>query len=334
MRRRLRNLALQGYERLLRREIDETPAHVAVIQDGNRRYADERGTEKTQGHRAGADTTEALLDWCDDLGIREVTLYAFSTENFNRPPDEREAIFDLVVEKLREFADSDRVHESEVRIRAIGELDRLPPRVRDAIDYAERRTDGYEALHLNIALAYGGRAELLGAARDVASAVAEGELDPGDVDVETVEEALYEGPTRDVDLIIRTGGDERTSNFLPWQANGNEAAVFFCTPYWPEFRKIDFLRGLRTYGNRQQHWRERRARRALALLRAVGETELVEARAVLARFRDSLPGGNSRPSGDALPGGDTLPVGGTEDGPSGDGGRENPGESGTESIAD
>ncbi|MEF8775424.1 MAG: polyprenyl diphosphate synthase [Haloarculaceae archaeon] len=291
MRRRLRNLAVRAYERVLHREIDETPAHVAVIQDGNRRYANERGAETTQGHRAGAETTESLLEWCDDLGIQEVTLYAFSTENFNRPREEREAIFDLVVEKLRKFADADRVHESEVRIRAIGERDRLPARVRDAIDYAERRTEAYDALHLNVALAYGGRAELLGAARDVGHEVAAGELDPEEVDVETVEEALYEGPTQDVDLIVRTGGDERTSNFLPWQANGNEAAVFFCTPYWPEFRKIDFLRGLRTYGNRQQHWRERRARRALALVRAYGETELGEARDVLTRFRDSLPGG-------------------------------------------
>ena len=289
MRRRLRNLALRGYERLLRREIDETPAHVAVIQDGNRRYADERGTEKTQGHRAGAETTEALLDWCDDLGIREVTLYAFSTENFNRPPDEREAIFDLVVEKLREFADSDRVHESEVRIRAIGELDRLPPRVRDAIDYAEGRTGAYDALHLNIALAYGGRAELLGAARDVASAVADGDLDPGEVDVETVEEALYEGPTRDVDLIIRTGGDERTSNFLPWHANGNEAAVYFCAPYWPEFSKIDFLRGIRTYEAREESWQESKIDRAVALAGAVGSLELKEASELVSRLRGKLP---------------------------------------------
>jgi tritrans,polycis-undecaprenyl-diphosphate synthase [geranylgeranyl-diphosphate specific] len=290
MRRRARKLAVRAYERLLRGELDEAPAHVAVIQDGNRRYADREGAAKTAGYREGARTTESLLHWCDELGIEEVTLYTFSTENLNRDPEEREAIFDLIVEKLREFADADRVHESEVRIRAIGELDRLPRRVRDAIDYAHRRTGHYDGLHLNIALAYGGRAELLGAARDVARDVDAGDIAPEEVDVATVEDALYDGPTRDVDLIVRTGGDERTSNFLPWQANGNEAAVYFCTPYWPEFRKIDFLRGIRTYGNREEDWRELRARRALALLGAVGETELEDARAVLTRFRDSLPG--------------------------------------------
>ena len=187
---RVRQFARRAYERLLRRELDETPAHVAVIQDGNRRYAREQGEEKTEGYSEGAETTEALLDWSEELGIEEVTLYAFSTENFNRPAEEQEYLFDLLVEKLREFADADRVHESEVCIRAIGELDRLPPRVQDAIDYAHRRTGHYDALHLNIALAYGGRAELLGAARDVARDVAAGDLDPAEVDVGTVEDAL------------------------------------------------------------------------------------------------------------------------------------------------
>jgi tritrans,polycis-undecaprenyl-diphosphate synthase [geranylgeranyl-diphosphate specific] len=279
------------YERLLERELSGSPDHVAVIQDGNRRYATERGEETTEGHRKGAETTEAVLDWCHELDVRELTLYAFSTENFNRPPDERETLFDLIEAKLVEFADADRVHESEVRIRAIGETQRLPERVREAIHYAERRTRGYDRLHLNVALAYGGRAELLSAARDVARAVDEGTIDPEDVDLSTVESRLYEGPVRDVDLIVRTGGDERTSNFLPWHANGNEAAVYFCTPYWPEFRKVDFLRSIRTYESRAESWRTTRARRALALVRALSKAELTEARLVLDRFREALPSG-------------------------------------------
>ena len=286
---RLRSLADSAYERLLRRELGQTPSHVAVIMDGNRRYADRQGREKTAGHRAGAETTEEILHWCDELDIDEVTLYAFSTENFERPPDEREALFDLVTEKLHEFADADRVHEAEVRIRAIGDIDRLPERVQDAVAYADRRTGDYDRLNLNIALAYGGRAELLDATRDVARRVQRDELDPADIDDETVSEALYEGPTRDVDLIIRTGGDERTSNFLPWQANGNEAAVYFCAPYWPEFRKIDFLRSIRTYEHRKESWRRTRAQRALALVRALGAAECAEATRVLRRFRDALP---------------------------------------------
>ncbi|CCQ36509.1 tritrans,polycis-undecaprenyl-diphosphate synthase (geranylgeranyl-diphosphate specific) [Natronomonas moolapensis 8.8.11] len=268
---RLRGLTRRLYERVLEREVAGVPAHVAVIQDGNRRYAREHGEETTDGHRAGADTTERVLEWCADLGVEELTLYAFSTENFERPPEEREALFDLIAEKLRTFADRPEVHDRGVRIRAIGETERLPQRVREAVAYAEGRTDDHDAFRLNVALAYGGRAELLGVARDVARSAAAGECDPGDVTVETIEDRLTTGPTRDVDLIIRTGGAERTSNFLPWHANGNEAAVYFCAPYWPEFSRIDFLRAIRTYESRRESWRKSRAQRAAALVRAAGD---------------------------------------------------------------
>ena len=281
----------RAYERLLMREIDGAPRHVAVIQDGNRRYAAAQGARKHEGHHEGAKTTEALLDWCEEFGVEECTVYAFSTENFDRPPEEREALFDLIEAKLREFADADRVHDGEVRIRAIGETEQLPERLREAIRYAEGKTRGYDRLRLNVALAYGGRAELLGATRDIAREVARGDLDPREIDAETVDERLYDGPAQDVDLIIRTGGDERTSNFLPWHANGNEAAVFFCTPYWPEFRKIDFLRAIRTYESREESWRRTRARRALALVRALGSAELDEAKGIVNRFREYLPSG-------------------------------------------
>ncbi|WP_160134079.1 polyprenyl diphosphate synthase [Halococcus salsus] len=288
---RTRTLLNRTYERLLQREVDGAPSHVAVIQDGNRRYADEHGKDAADGHRAGAETTEAVLDWCAECGVEELTLYTFSTENFDRPAGEREHLFEMLEEKLHEFAEADRVHDSEVRIRAIGETDRLPDSLRDAIDYAERRTRAYDELTLNIALAYGGRTELLGAARNAARAVESGDLAPGDIDVEEVEHRLANGPARDVDLIIRTGGDERTSNFLPWHANGNEAAVFFCTPYWPAFAKKDFLRAIRTYESREHSWRRTRARRALALVRAVGGAELDEARAIVERLAEYLPRG-------------------------------------------
>jgi len=290
----LRSLATDAYERLLRWELSGSPTHVAVIQDGNRRYASEQGADASDGHREGAETTEAVLDWCAELGIDELTLYAFSTENFNRPADEREALFDLLERKLLEFADADRVQTEGVRIRAIGEVDRLPDRVREAVDYAERRTRDHDGFYLNIALAYGGRAELLGAARDIASDVAAGDLDSTSVTPDTIQDRLYEGPTRDVDLIIRTGGDERTSNFLPWHANGNEAAVYFCAPYWPEFRKIDFLRAIRTYESREESWRETKTRRALALVRAL-ENDRADAGAVRERLAERLPSDESGP---------------------------------------
>ncbi|NHN59656.1 MULTISPECIES: polyprenyl diphosphate synthase [Halorussus] len=281
--------ARAAYERLLRREISGAPTHVAVIQDGNRRYASKQGGDAPDGHRAGAQTTEQVLNWCQDMGVEELTLYTFSTENFDRPDHENQALFDLLEEKLYEFGDDDRVHDGEVCIRVIGDREQLPERVQEATEYAERRTADYDSFTLNVALAYGGRNELLGATREVARAVEAGELDPDDIDVSEIEDRLYDSPVRDVDLIIRTGGDERTSNFLPWHANGNEAAVFFCTPYWPEFSKVDFLRGIRTYESREESWRRARAKRALALVKAVGGVELAEARSIVDRFRGNSP---------------------------------------------
>ena len=290
----LRRRLTRAYERMLRQQLGTAPTHVAIIQDGNRRYARERGDDAPDGHREGAETTEQVLEWCDELGIEELTLYAFSTENFDRPDDELQPLFDLIESKLYEFADADRVHENGVRIGAIGDVERLPQRVRDAVDYAESRTERYDSLRLNIALAYGGRAELLGAAREVAEDVAAGDLDPDDVDADAVERRLAEHTTRDVDLIIRTGGDERTSNFLPWHANGNEAAAYFCAPYWPEFSKADFLRGLRTYESREESWQQSRTERAGALLRAVTGTELDDATADAGRLRGQLPSAGAR----------------------------------------
>jgi tritrans,polycis-undecaprenyl-diphosphate synthase [geranylgeranyl-diphosphate specific] len=302
---RLRRGAERLYARVLEAELTETPTHVAVIQDGNRRYADSRGVEKTEGYESGAETTEQLLNWCDNLGIDEVTLYAFSTENFKRPEEDREALFDLITKKLREFADAEEVHEREVRICAVGETHRLPERVQDAIAYADERTGDYDRLQLNIALAYGGRAELLQATRAIARRVQGGELTPEEVNVEAVESELYDGPARNVDLIIRSGGDERTSNFLPWQANGNEAAVYFTTPYWPEFRRIDFLRGIRTYQYRDSTWRQSRLRRARALVRALGPEAVGDARETFEQF---LQGGTDPDEEGSAAGSDASPT--------------------------
>jgi tritrans,polycis-undecaprenyl-diphosphate synthase [geranylgeranyl-diphosphate specific] len=296
MLRRARSGFVRAYERLLHREgeVESGPSHVAIIMDGNRRYARQHGDDAPDGHRAGAQTTERVLDWCKELGIDELTLYAFSTENFDRPAEEREPLFDLIEGKLYEFADADRVHENGVHVRAIGDIDRLPERVRDAVDYAESRTGDYDELRLNVALAYGGRNELLRATRDVARAVADGRLDPEEIGVETVERRLYRSAVRDVDLIIRTGGAERTSNFLPWHANGNEAAVFFCAPYWPEFSKVDLLRGIRTYQSREDSWQRTRTERAVALTRALASVELAEARTVAGRLREQLTNGGAQ----------------------------------------
>jgi tritrans,polycis-undecaprenyl-diphosphate synthase [geranylgeranyl-diphosphate specific] len=297
--RSIRSRIERAYERLLERQLSTMPTHVAVIQDGNRRYAERAGSDRTDGHREGAETTEQVLTWCEELDIEELTLYTFSTENFERPEEEVESLFDLIEEKLYEFADADRVHENEVAIRVIGNEARLPERIQQAIAYARRRTAEYDGFVLNIALAYGGRETLLSAARDVLVDVDEGALDPDEITVETVADRLHDTDVRDVDLIIRTGGDCRTSNFLPWHANGNEAAVYFCAPYWPEFSRIDFLRGLRTYENRRESWRRTRARRALALLRELGGAEFEEARDIVRRCRDAVPAA-VRPATDVI----------------------------------
>ena len=290
MKRWVRGKFARGYERLLQREVDGGPTHVAIIQDGNRRYARTNGDEAHEGHREGAQTSEQVLDWCDELGVEELTLYTFSTENFARPDSELEPLFDLIENKLYEFADNDRVHDNRVAIRAIGEIARFPDRVQEAVEYAESRTAAYDSFRLNVALAYGGRNELLRATRDILRDVASGALSPEAIDVDLVDDRLYGRPLRDVDLIIRTGGDERTSNFLPWHANGNEAAVYFCAPYWPEFSKVDFLRGIRTYESRERSWQRTRTERAVALVRALAEVEVEEARTVAGRLRGQLPG--------------------------------------------
>jgi len=287
---------IQGlYGRLLEREISKTPDHVAVIQDGNRRYARERGKNKSEGHRAGAETAERVLEWCDELGIEELTLYAFSTENFDRPQQEQEALFDLIADRLYELADDDAVHKREVRVRAIGQLHRLPRRVQDAIAYAHEQTDDYDRLQLNVALAYGGRAQLRDVAQSIVQDVVAGEYDPTAIDVELIESRLMTGPTQPVDLIIRTGGEERTSNFLPWHASGNEAAVYFCAPYWPEFSRTHLLRAIRTYEAREQSWRRTRIARAKTLAGAIAESKP----AVAARLRERVSATDSESSAKA-----------------------------------
>lgn len=257
------------YQRVLEQELTETPNHIAIIQDGNRRYARKNGQTKPDGYRAGAQTTEAVLDWCHELGVEEVTLYAFSTENFNRPSEEQETLFELITDRLRSFADDETIHDREVRIQAIGETHRLPAEVQDAIVYAEERTAAYDALQLNVALAYGGRAELLNVARNIATEADKGTLQPETIDTSEVTNRLKTAPTQPVDLIVRTGGDKRTSNFLPWQANGNEAAVYFTSPYWPEFSRVDFLRAIRTYNARTDSWQQTRIHRIKTFTQAL-----------------------------------------------------------------
>jgi tritrans,polycis-undecaprenyl-diphosphate synthase [geranylgeranyl-diphosphate specific] len=285
---RLKQCVRDIYVGEITRSLDLIPDHVAVIQDGNRRYARERGLDPSDGHVHGAETTEDMLHWCDEFDITEVTLYTFSTENFARPARELTELFDLIEDRLYSFADADLVHDNEVAIHGLGEISHLPDRVGEAVEYAEQRTQQYDTLKLNIALAYGGRNELLRTAQQLTQQVADGELEPDAITADLIGEQLYREPVQDVDLVIRTGGDERTSNFLPWHANGNEAAVYFCTPYWPEFNKVEFARAIRTYEAREESWQETNLRRALSLARAVKQTEFQQHPQLIHRLRDQL----------------------------------------------
>jgi len=256
------------YELFLKNEVlkHPIPRHVAIIQDGNRRYAKRLGKTVEQGHIYGADTTEKVLDWCVELGIKQLTLYAFSTENFKRPAQEKNALFGLFKQFARKARESKKTHESKLRIRPVGDISMLPRDVKDEIALTEAATAGYDRFYLNVAVAYGGRQEIVDGARKMAKEVESGSLAPESITEEMVDRYLYFGsePRSQVDLIIRTGGDERTSNFLPWQASGNESAIYIAAPYWPEFRKIDFIRAVRAYQSRE---REHRVKLAVSMLR-------------------------------------------------------------------
>jgi len=226
------------------------PEHVAIIQDGNRRYARRRGVSSFDGHSQGAETTERVADWCLELGIKHLSVYTFSTENFNRDEAEKEYLFDLIERKLGELAISEKVHKNRIRVRAIGRIGLLPSSLQDAIRKAEAAARGYDGMQFTLALAYGGKSEIADAARSLAREVREGRLDPRDLTEDVVAGHLYPSgnePLPRVDLIIRTGGEVRTSNFLPWQANGSSCPVHFCAPFWPEFSRVEFLRAIRTF---------------------------------------------------------------------------------------
>jgi tritrans,polycis-undecaprenyl-diphosphate synthase [geranylgeranyl-diphosphate specific] len=239
------------YERFLRMQCRYAPNHIAIIQDGNRRYAKMLGIDTASGHRAGAEKTEEMLDWAHELGIRHITLYTFSTENFSRDKDEVQHLFELFKEKLSRVVQDERLKKYRIRIQMVGDRTLLPDDLREAVDAAEALTRDHDGFCLNIALAYGGRNEIVLAAREILTEVSGRGLDPATIDVQMVEKHLHGGKgIPPVDLIIRTGNEYRTSNFLPWLANGHESAVCFCAPYWPLLRKIDLLRAIRIYNQR------------------------------------------------------------------------------------
>lgn len=240
------------YQRYLEGQIvkDAIPQHIGIILDGNRRWATRHMHSRRLGHRKGADNTDQILEWCHNIGIKVVTLYALSTENLERPQEELDELFEVIEEKLRELLDDKRIHRYEIKVKSLGKPDYLTESIRKILNNLEETTKDYSNHFLNIAIAYGGRTEILDGIRGIVEEVNAGRLKVDEIGLKTVEKHLYTShlPNPEPDLIIRTSGEERLSGFLLWQ--GAYSELVFMDVYWPDFRKIDLLRAIRTYQNR------------------------------------------------------------------------------------
>lgn len=245
----------RAYATRLRAQVlaQPVPQHVALIMDGNRRWAREIGLKEIHsGHRQGADKAIELLDWCSAIGIREVTLWALSLENLQRSREEVDAITEIARETLEALAARDRERRLEMSLRVIGRLDLLPERLREAAERGEAETQGRQGLRVTLALGYSGRDELVEATRAAVRALAAAGTPAEELaealTADRLADHLYTRGSSDPDLVIRTSGEIRLSGFLPWQSAYSE--FYFCEAYWPAFREIDLLRAIRTYQQR------------------------------------------------------------------------------------
>jgi undecaprenyl diphosphate synthase len=229
---------------------DKIPRHIAVIMDGNGRWARQRGLPRLEGHRRGSEAVRACTAGCIEAGVSFLTLYAFSKENWQRPPDEVKSLMNLLDRFLAERIAE--IMERNIRLRAIGHLDDLPDHTRRRLDDAMAKSDGNTALTLTLALSYSSRTELTDAARAIAREVRDGRLDPEAITEETISSHLYTADLPDPDLLIRTSGEMRISNFLLWQLSYTEIVV---TPkLWPEFGQEDLFAAVREYAGRQRRY--------------------------------------------------------------------------------
>ncbi|MFX0137015.1 MAG: polyprenyl diphosphate synthase [Candidatus Hodarchaeota archaeon] len=228
------------------------PEHIGIILDGNRRYAQERDLPPWYGHKVGAQKIEQVLAFCYELGIKVVTLYAFSTENFNRPDKEVEEIMKIAREKFHELMNHPLIHKYKVKVKAIGRLYELPEDLQEIIRDAERKTEKYNDYQLNVAISYGGRDEIVDCVRKIAEKVKSGELTIENINEKAIEQNLYTSGLPDPDVIIRTSGEERLSGFLLWQSAYSE--LIFLEIYWPSIRKIDLWRAVRLFQKRSRRY--------------------------------------------------------------------------------
>lgn len=242
------------YSRRLEREIrsGDMPNHIALILDGNRRWARRHIEITNVGHGRGADTVENLLDWCEEFDIKIVTLYALSAENLSRNDEELDGLYELIRQRLEKLLADPRIHKSRMRVKAIGRIEMLPESIRDVLSRLDGATRTYSDRFLNIALAYGGQYEMVDAVKKIGEKIASGDLGIGDIDRKEIESNLYTShlPQSSPDMILRTSGEQRLSGFLMWQSAYSE--LIFMDIFWPEFRKIDLMRAIRTFQKRKR----------------------------------------------------------------------------------
>ena len=231
-------------------DLASLPRHIAIIMDGNGRWAEQQGKPRIMGHRAGVESVQDIVRATRELGIGVLTLYAFSTENWKRPPLEVQALMGL----LKTFLESElaTMVRNNVSLRCIGQKDRIPQEVREIMERVIQETAGNTGLILNLALSYGGRSEITQAVQAIAQKCMDGTLSPEAIDQAVLEQHLYTAGLPDPDLMIRTGGETRLSNFLLWQAS--YAELYFTEILWPEFRKQDLLTAILDFQNRQRRF--------------------------------------------------------------------------------
>ena len=231
----------------------DLPKHISIIMDGNRRFAWNLSVATEVGHKHGKEKLKQVMDWVLELGIPYLTVYALSTENISsRESEELDSLYDLYVTGLNEISEDPRIHSKEVKVRAAGRTEKLPKRVKDAIENAEQKTSQYSNFTFTVCLAYGGREEIVDAVKAVASDYASGELELENIDTEEISKRLYDADIPDPDLVIRTSGEERVSNFLLWQIAYSE--LYFTDVHWPSFSKGDLYDAIETFQMRRRRY--------------------------------------------------------------------------------
>jgi undecaprenyl diphosphate synthase len=226
------------------------PSHVAIIMDGNGRWAKQRGLSRIKGHQKGADSVREVVETTRELGIPWLTLYAFSEENWKRSALEVKALMELLERFLKQELDGMLKHK--IRLQCIGRTNKLPERIRQALEFTIARTSADYEMTLTLALSYGGRQEITDAVKSIAGRIASGVLSPQDISEETVSSCLYAPGTPDPDLLIRTGGEFRVSNFLLWQIA--YAELYVTRLFWPDFHKADYIEALEDYQKRERRF--------------------------------------------------------------------------------